>query len=226
MATVKNKRYGKVEKGDRIPYGTMADASPELRKAYYYYGYPHDEDMPPLPCPPPDLDESYGCPEEELFKKEMMEIVAMALDTLKPKAAQTLRLRFGFGGGYGMTLEEIGRSFDVTKERIRQIEAKALRSLKHPSRCDPLRELVEPTCQEDKIIRFDIARAKKPTWLPREKEVFAMKHKIVQAHEEKDEDWLVYFARVEPELYAEFQKRVRSKLEIYQWLTSHGLTAA
>lgn len=226
MATVKNKRYGKVERGDRIPYGTLANASPELRQAYYSYGYLHDYDMPPIPCPPPDLSGSYVCPEEELFKKEMVEIVATALDTLKPRAANTLRMRFGFDGGYDMTLEEVGRSLDVTKERIRQIEAKALRSLKHPSRSGPLRELVEPTCEEDKIIEFNAARAKRPASSLRNEDIRTIKHKIVWAHEEKDEEWVTYFKCAEPELYAEFEKRVRSKTEIYQWLKSHGLTAA
>lgn len=217
MATA-NRPYGRVLKGHTLPYGTLANVSPEIRKAYYCHGYVHDDDMPPLPCPPQDALEPYICAEEELFKKERTQVINDVLDTLAHRAAKVLRLRFGFDSSYDLTLEEIGRTFDVGKERVRQIEAKALRSLKHPSRCDPLRELVEPTCQEDKIIKFNKSKPKPPTVVARHEEITAVKHKLVQAHEQKDADWLVYFARVEPELYAEFEKRVRSKLEIYQWL--------
>ena len=60
------------------------------------------------------------------------------LNTLTPREAQVLRLRFGLEDGQARTLEEVGRLFNVTRERIRQIEAKALRKLRHPSRMKSL----------------------------------------------------------------------------------------
>jgi RNA polymerase primary sigma factor len=65
------------------------------------------------------------------------------LDTLKPREARVLRLRYGLGDGYDWTLEEVGQEFRVTRERIRQIEAKALRRMRHPSRTDKLKVYAE-----------------------------------------------------------------------------------
>ena len=132
--------YGKVFKGHTIPYGTLVDASYELRQAYYYHGYLRDEAMPELPCLP--IDGEYVDPEEELHKKEMIDAVREVLDTLPPREAKVLRLRFGIGLTQDYTLEEVGTRFDVTRERIRQIEAKALRHIKHPYRSDKLRALL------------------------------------------------------------------------------------
>jgi len=134
-------RYGKVFKGHTIPYGTLVGASDELRLAYYSYGYLRDQDFPELPCPPLEYHE-YIDPEEELFKKEMVTVVADVLDTLSPRAIRVLRMRFGIGLDSDYTLEEVGKTLDVTKERIRQIEAKGLRLLKHPSRAEILEKLI------------------------------------------------------------------------------------
>jgi RNA polymerase primary sigma factor len=65
------------------------------------------------------------------------------LDTLKPREARVLRLRYGLGDGYDWTLEEVGQEFRVTRERIRQIEAKALKRMRHPSRTDKLKVYAE-----------------------------------------------------------------------------------
>jgi RNA polymerase primary sigma factor len=65
------------------------------------------------------------------------------LGTLTPKEAKIIKLRFGIGDGYPRTLEEVGKIFTVTRERIRQIESKALRKLRHPSRSKMLRDYVE-----------------------------------------------------------------------------------
>jgi RNA polymerase primary sigma factor len=62
------------------------------------------------------------------------EVLEDVLHTLTPREEYTIRLRFGFIDGRPRTLEEVGREFDITRERIRQIEAKALRKLRHPSR--------------------------------------------------------------------------------------------
>ncbi|MGH1428193.1 MAG: RNA polymerase sigma factor RpoD [Arenicella sp.] len=65
------------------------------------------------------------------------------LDSLTPREAKVLRMRFGIGMNTDHTLEEVGKQFDVTRERIRQIEAKALRKLRHPSRSDHLKSFLE-----------------------------------------------------------------------------------
>jgi hypothetical protein len=136
-----NRPYGRVLTGHTLPYGTLADASYELRQAYYTNGYLHDKDMPELPCPPRDYQE-WVDPEEELSKKEMIRVVEEVLDTLSPRLKKVLCLRFGIGLTQDYTLEEVGTRFDVTRERIRQIEAKALRLMKKPTRADILGELL------------------------------------------------------------------------------------
>ncbi len=73
-----------------------------------------------------------------LLKEQLMEV----LDTLTPREKKVLRLRFGLDDGKARTLEEVGREFNVTRERIRQIEAKALRKLRHPSRSKKLRDFL------------------------------------------------------------------------------------
>jgi len=65
------------------------------------------------------------------------------LDTLTPRERRVLQLRFGLIDGHQRTLEEVGKRFGVTRERIRQIEAKALRKLRHPSRAKKLRDYFE-----------------------------------------------------------------------------------
>ncbi len=66
--------------------------------------------------------------------------VEKALETLTPREAEIIRLRFGIAGGYPRTLEEVGAIFSITRERVRQIEMKAIRKLRHPSRSKALRE--------------------------------------------------------------------------------------
>ncbi len=74
-----------------------------------------------------------------LLKEQLNEV----LETLQPREAQVLKLRFGLEGGHPHTLEEVGAEFNVTRERIRQIEAKALRKLRHPSRSKKLKDYLE-----------------------------------------------------------------------------------
>ena len=148
MAIV-SRPYGKISKGHRIPYGTMVGVDPEIRLAYYSHGYKEDSMLPELPCPP--IDSEYVDPEEELFKKEMVGVVQEVMETLTPRAFKVLCLRFGIGLTQDYTLEEVGRTFEVTRERIRQIECKAFRDLKHPNRSEKLRELLgwyETTAQK------------------------------------------------------------------------------
>jgi len=75
---------------------------------------------------------------------EMLKVqLESVLDTLTPREEQVLRLRFGLDDGRTRTLEEVGKEFSVTRERIRQIEAKALRKLRHPSRSKQLRDFLD-----------------------------------------------------------------------------------
>ena len=73
----------------------------------------------------------------------MKEQLADVLKTLTPREEKVLRLRFGLEDGRPRTLEEVGKEFNVTRERIRQIEAKALRKLRHPSRSKKLRDCLD-----------------------------------------------------------------------------------
>ena len=74
-----------------------------------------------------------------LLREQLNEV----LNTLTPREAQVLRLRFGLEDGKTRTLEEVGRVFNITRERIRQIEAKALRKLRHPSRSKRLKDYLD-----------------------------------------------------------------------------------
>lgn len=79
-------------------------------------------------------------PESAYIKESNGDIVNAVLDTLSDREANIIRLRFGIGGKKAMTLEEVGKEYGLTRERIRQIEAKALRKLRHPSRANILKE--------------------------------------------------------------------------------------
>jgi RNA polymerase primary sigma factor len=72
----------------------------------------------------------------------LREAIRSILASLTPREAKVLRMRFGIDMNTDHTLEEVGKQFDVTRERIRQIEAKALRKLRHPSRSDELRSFL------------------------------------------------------------------------------------
>jgi RNA polymerase primary sigma factor len=88
-------------------------------------------------------DKSAGSPNDSLMTQDLTTQVERALATLSPKEKEILRLRFGIGEEGEHTLEEVGKRFAVTRERIRQIEAKALRKLRHPLRGRNLRAFVE-----------------------------------------------------------------------------------
>ncbi len=82
-------------------------------------------------------------PIDAVIVANLREQTRRTLKTLTPREEQVLRLRFGVGDGSEHTLEEVGKSFNVTRERIRQIESKALRKLRHPSRAKKLRPFVD-----------------------------------------------------------------------------------
>ena len=88
-------------------------------------------------------DKSQTSPSESVINHSLSEQTIKALATLTPREEKVLRMRFGIGEKSDHTLEEVGQNFDVTRERIRQIEAKALRKLRHPSRSKKLRAFIE-----------------------------------------------------------------------------------
>ncbi|MGN1083841.1 MAG: sigma-70 family RNA polymerase sigma factor, partial [Lachnospiraceae bacterium] len=88
-------------------------------------------------------DDHIPVPAEQATYTLLREQINEVLDTLTERERNVLRLRFGLDDGRGRTLEEVGKEFNVTRERIRQIEAKALRKLRHPSRSKKLRDYLE-----------------------------------------------------------------------------------
>lgn len=82
-------------------------------------------------------------PADAAMYTSLHEVTKEILESLTPREAKVLRMRFGIDMNTGHTLEEVGRQFDVTRERIRQIEAKALRKLRHPTRSDRLRSFLD-----------------------------------------------------------------------------------
>jgi RNA polymerase primary sigma factor len=88
-------------------------------------------------------DKAIISPQEAVISSNLSEQTRRVLSTLTPREEKVLRMRFGIGEKYDHTLEEVGQDFDVTRERIRQIEAKALRKLRHPSRAKKLKAFVE-----------------------------------------------------------------------------------
>ncbi|WDU47293.1 RNA polymerase sigma factor RpoD [Taylorella equigenitalis] len=88
-------------------------------------------------------DTSTLSPEEAALQRSMSEVFDEVINSLTQREGKVLRMRFGIGMSSDQTLEEVGKQFDVTRERIRQIEAKALRKLRHPSRADKLKSFLE-----------------------------------------------------------------------------------
>ena len=89
--------------------------------------------------PAPAAEEPGEAAAASLLKEQLLQV----MKTLTPREEKVLRLRFGFEDGKAHTLEEVGKEFNVTRERIRQIEAKALRKLRHPSRSKKLRDFLD-----------------------------------------------------------------------------------
>ena len=88
-------------------------------------------------------DKNAVIPEDAVMQLNLRETTTKILSTLTPREERVLRMRFGIGMSSDHTLEEVGQQFSVTRERIRQIEAKALRKLKHPSRSKQLKSFLE-----------------------------------------------------------------------------------
>ena len=88
-------------------------------------------------------DKNVATPSEAVIMGNLSEQTRKVLSTLTPREEKVLRMRFGIGEKSDHTLEEVGQDFEVTRERIRQIEAKALRKLRHPSRAKRLKSFVD-----------------------------------------------------------------------------------
>jgi RNA polymerase primary sigma factor len=88
-------------------------------------------------------DKNTEAPVDSAIKASLTECTDEVLKELTPREEKVLRMRFGIGMQTDHTLEEVGKQFDVTRERIRQIEAKALRKLRHPSRSKRLSSFME-----------------------------------------------------------------------------------
>ena len=88
-------------------------------------------------------DTTIALPVDEATKHNLTESTRGVLGSLTAREAKVLRMRFGIDMNTDHTLEEVGKQFDVTRERIRQIEAKALRKLRHPTRSDHLRSFID-----------------------------------------------------------------------------------
>ena len=92
---------------------------------------------------PMEFEDNIDSPEDMVIDLEFKKKIQEALELLSPREAKVLKMRFGIDMSTDHTLEEVGRQFDVTRERIRQIEAKALRKLRHPSRAHKLQSFLE-----------------------------------------------------------------------------------
>ncbi|PLP96199.1 sigma-70 family RNA polymerase sigma factor, partial [Cupriavidus pauculus] len=88
-------------------------------------------------------DDAVSSPADAAIMAGLRAQIDAALNELSPREAKVLRMRFGLDTSMEHTLEEVGKQFDVTRERIRQIEAKAMRKLKHPSRADKLKAFLD-----------------------------------------------------------------------------------
>ena len=78
-----------------------------------------------------------------MYKRQLQEQINSVLDTLAERERKVIELRFGLVDGHPRTLEEVGKEFGVTRERIRQIESKTLAKLRHPSRSGKLKDFLE-----------------------------------------------------------------------------------
>lgn len=137
----KSARHRGIRKKDTIPYGTLVGASEELRMTYYFHGWKDDNKMPESPCS--EWSDDIQDPEEILERKQVSSVLSDVLDSLTPRRAKILRYRFGIGISHDMTLDEIAIRYDVTRERIRQIEKHAFRLLRNPVRLEILKGLVD-----------------------------------------------------------------------------------
>ena len=139
-----HKRLGLIEKETGLPKKTIEQCL--MIRQYFLNSssldVPVGEEMD-TPLVSLIQDENEIRPEDEATYTHLREQLSEALGTLTEREQRVIKLRFGLDDGRAMTLEEVGREFNVTRERIRQIEAKALRKLRHPSRSRKFRDYME-----------------------------------------------------------------------------------
>lgn len=154
--------------------------------------------------------------DDSLFDEERKAKVMDVVDTLTPRERKVLILRFGLDGCKEHTLDEIGPMFKVGKERIRQIEAKALRKLKHPSRLDTFRDLLTPKSSAEKaweakqsILREEAEEKERELrWEEARKRQQEARAKADKEFRERmalrgtDTTWMEHLKRTKPELHA------------------------
>ena len=122
-----------------IDKNDILDLMPYINQMFSLDSALEDENDSPLSSMVADL--TAPSPETEVLKKDDAKIIMSVLNTLTPKEKEVIILRFGLDGNTVHTLEEVGEHFNVTKERIRQIEETALRKLRHPSRTNILKQI-------------------------------------------------------------------------------------
>lgn len=184
----------------RIPYGTFSKDRTPAQDAFYNFGYRHDEDLPPLPEVEPD--EMIEDPERDYIHKELGRVLREMLDQLTPRQATVLRLRFGIDRKGDHTLEEIGKIFGVSRDRIRQIECGALRKLKHYSNADMLRPFVDPDWKP--LVRFNPPQLTKDIKKERRQDT-----KVVATYP----SWVKHLEENEPDLFNRL-KEIERKTKI------------
>ena len=154
--------------------------------------------------------------DDSLFDEERKAKIMEVVDSLTPRERKVLILRFGLDGCKEHTLEEIGPMFEVGKERIRQIEAKALRKLKHPSRLDIFKDLLTPKSTAEKAweAKQRIAEEEKAEeelklrWEEAKKQQREAQAKADKEFRERmavqgtDTTWMEHLKRTKPELHA------------------------
>lgn len=123
-----------------IDKNDILDLMPYINQMFSLDSALEDENDSPLSSMIADL--TAPSPETEVLKKDDAKIIMSVLNTLTPKEKEVIVLRFGLDGNTVHTLEEVGEHFNVTKERIRQIEETALRKLRHPSRTNILKQII------------------------------------------------------------------------------------
>ena len=98
-----------------------------------------------------------------VYEKEKAKAISDVLETLSSREAKVLKARFGLDGHEPATFDEVGQSFEVTRERIRQIEQKAMRKLRHPRRADKLRDFTEMPRPHKAVADIDLPPPPPPT---------------------------------------------------------------